>query len=73
MAADVLAFNAIQEVNEELRDQIEDIKAKITELSGGGGGGGAESDLQKKVRLGFKQNPIYFGCLIPFCIFELIH
>ena len=65
MAADVLTFNAIQEVNEELRDQIEDVKAKITELSGGGGGGTSETDLQKKIRLGFKQNPIYFGCLIP--------
>ena len=66
MAADVLTFNAIQEVNQELREQIAEVKAKIAELQGGGGGGGSsETDLQKKIRLGFKQNPHYFGCLIP--------
>ena len=65
MAADVLTFNAIQEVNQELREQIAEVKAKISELQSGGGGGTSETDLQKKIRLGFKQNPHYFGCLIP--------
>lgn len=65
MAADVLAFNAIQEVNEELRAQIAEVKASITANEASGGGGTSETDLQKKIRLGFKQNPHYFGCLIP--------
>ena len=65
MAADVLAFNAIQEVNEELRAQIAEVKASITANEASAGSGGGETDLQKKIRLGFKQNPHYFGCLIP--------
>ena len=71
MAADVLTFNAIQEVNQELREQIAEVKAKIVELGGGpqpGGGGGYSgplTELQRKIQYGFKQNPHYFGCLIP--------
>ncbi len=71
MAADVLTFNAIQEVNQELREQIAEVKAKIVALGGGpqqGGGGGYSgplTELQRKIQYGFKQNPLYFGCLIP--------
>tara|TARA_B100001113_G_C21113170_1_gene624177 strand:- start:809 stop:1939 length:1131 start_codon:yes stop_codon:yes gene_type:complete len=69
MAADVLTFNAIQEVNEELRAQIAEVHASIVAnggYAGGGGGPTAEgTELQRKVRYGFKQNPVYFGCMIP--------
>ena len=65
MAADVLTFNAIQEVNEELRAQIAEVKASITANESGGGGGAAETDLQKKIKFGFHSNPVYFGCMMP--------
>ena len=40
MAADVLTFNAIQEVNEELRAQIAEVHASIVANGGYAGTGG---------------------------------
>ena len=38
MAIDVLTYNALQEVNQELKRELGDLTDQITEASGGGGG-----------------------------------
>ena len=39
MAIDVLTYNALQEVNQELRRELADLSAQVTDATGGGGGG----------------------------------
>ena len=43
MAIDVLTYNALQEVNQELKTELADLTAQVTAVSGGGGGGGANA------------------------------
>ena len=40
MAIDVLTYNALQEVNQELKTELADLTAQVAAVSGGGGGGG---------------------------------
>tara|TARA_B100001996_G_scaffold367568_1_gene339320 strand:+ start:509 stop:1627 length:1119 start_codon:yes stop_codon:yes gene_type:complete len=71
MAIDVLTYNALQEVNQELRQELTDLTAQVTEASSGGGGGGstiALSDacnvLRKVAEAGYMHQANQW-CLFP--------
>ena len=51
MAVDVLTYNALQQVNEELRLEIDQLNADIATIQSGGGGGAPASDAQCVVEM----------------------
>ena len=72
MAIDVLTYNALQEVNQELRQELADLTQQVTDAGGGGGGGGANTPslteqcntLRKVAEAGYMLNANQW-CLIP--------
>ena len=65
MAADVLTYNALAEVNQELKAESAALTAAITAAeSGGGGGGGAETTTQEIMRNAYSPNAGLW-CMIP--------
>ena len=51
MAADVLTYNALQEINQELKAESAALTAGISSASGSGGGGGSVDYTNEKLIL----------------------
>ena len=64
MAADVLTYNALQEVNQELKDESAALTAAITAAESGGGGGAAGTTTQEIMKNAYSPNAGLW-CMIP--------
>ena len=66
MAADVLTYNALQEINQELKAESVGLSSAIATASGGGGGGGASADPDVLSSLKYSGSPnMGLQCMIP--------
>ena len=66
MAADVLTYNALQEINQELKAESVGLTSAITAAAGGGGGGGASADPDVLSSLKYAGSPNFgLQCMIP--------
>ena len=65
MAADVLTYNALAEVNQELKAESAALTAAITAAEGGGGGGGAAETSTSQIMKNAVSPNAGLWCMIP--------
>ena len=65
MAADVLTYNALQEINQELKAESAALSVGITSALGGGGGGGADNTDNILITSGAGAPNTGLWCMIP--------
>ena len=67
MAADVLTYNALQEINQELKAESVGLTSAITAAEGGGGGGGgaAETTSTSQIMMNTVSPNAGLWCMIP--------